>query len=78
MLEYMRKKQTEESSNEPSKPAKKVYRGPPAPPNRYHIVPGWRWDGVDRSNSFEKKYYESITAKKVRQQEAYKWSVEDM
>lgn len=78
MLEYMKKNQASENSNDASKPVKKVYRGPPAPPNRYNIMPGSKWDGVDRSNGFEKKYFESITAKKVRQEEAYKWSTEDM
>lgn len=75
MLEYLKNK----SSNGDGKSGvKKVYRGPPPPPNRYAILPGPRWDGVDRSNGFEKKYYESITAKKVFQEEAYKWSTEDM
>jgi len=41
-------------------------------------LPGSRWDGVDRSNGFEKRYYESIAKKKAIQEEAYKWSTEDM
>ena len=41
-------------------------------------MPGSRWDGVDRSNGFEKRYYESIAKKKAIQEEAYKWSTEDM
>ena len=74
MLEYLRKNKSGDSINS----QKVKYKGPPAPPNRYNILPGTRWDGVDRSNGFEKKYYDSITAKKSREEEAYKWSTEDM
>ncbi|KAK7057516.1 amidohydrolase 3 [Favolaschia claudopus] len=59
-------------------PRRPEYTGPPPPPNRFGIKPGYRWDGVDRGNGFEKKWFQSINQRKRTGLESYQWSAEDM
>ena len=43
-----------------------AYSGPPAPPNRYGILPGPHWDGQDRSNGFENRLFEMRSERELR------------
>jgi len=63
---------TETAAREPA-----VYKGP-APTNRFNIRPGAQWDGVDRSNGFEGRYFQRRNAKLATATERYHWSVEQM
>ena len=55
---------------------KKVYKGA-APPNRYGIRPGHRWDGVDRSTGFEKRWFEARNKRERVGMLEYAWQMDE-
>ena len=59
-----------------SKGGGKSYQGA-FEPNRYGIRPGWRWDGVDRSNGFEKKWFAARNKQKSRNELEYMWQMDE-
>lgn len=46
-------------------------------PNRHGIRPGYRWDGVDRGNGFEKKWFAARNKKKDNANLEYQWQMDE-
>ncbi|KAK9885952.1 hypothetical protein WA026_013828 [Henosepilachna vigintioctopunctata] len=76
MLAYIRKKKKKQDIDE-GKPIKPEYMGE-FMPNRFGIRPGHRWDGVNRSNGYEKRWFEVQNSRVAEREESYKWNTEDM
>ncbi|KAH7035620.1 Pre-mRNA-splicing factor of RES complex-domain-containing protein [Microdochium trichocladiopsis] len=53
-----------------------VYQGAWAP-NRYGIRPGYRWDGVDRSNGFEAERFKAINRRERNKGLEYSWQMDE-
>ena len=54
------------------------YKGPIGAPNRFHIFPGYRWDGIDRGNKYEHKILTKSNDRTALKEDEYRWSVSDM
>jgi pre-mRNA-splicing factor CWC26 len=59
-----------------SKTGRLLYQGSFAP-NRFGIRPGYRWDGVDRSIGFEKRWFEARNRKNANEALKYAWEMDE-
>jgi pre-mRNA-splicing factor CWC26 len=59
-------------------PKKPSYKGPIGAPNRFRIMPGYRWDGIDRGNKYEHKILTKANDRTALKEDEYRWSVSDM
>ncbi|KAF5018850.1 hypothetical protein F66182_9142 [Fusarium sp. NRRL 66182] len=75
MMQFMSEKDTGKGQGKKSK-RKPVYAGA-APPNRYGIKPGYRWDGVDRGNGFEAERFKALNRRERNKGLEYNWQMDE-
>lgn len=75
MTQFMAESESKKAAGKASK-RKPVYAGA-APPNRYGIKPGYRWDGVDRGNGFEAERFKALNRRERNKGLEYEWQMDE-
>jgi pre-mRNA-splicing factor CWC26 len=76
MMQFMSEKKESAKRQGKNSKRKPVYAGA-APPNRYGIKPGYRWDGVDRGNGFEAERFKAINRRERNKGLDYSWQMDE-
>jgi len=77
MREWASKKASDKEVKKTTKLLRPMFQGL-APENRFGILPGYRWNGKDYTNGFERRYLKEMNCRVDRRRKYHKWSTENM